>query len=251
MHNRVPYLGAVNLALALPALQEVLMQELEGDVDDLLEEFTRSVKLEEAFPGATAGVAVPRHQRSRTTGEQNAAGLTVRSGSGACRSPFAHAMRMPRRTAPDMFEGIAFRGLAPKDPDPTSVGIHAKNPRATATIQDCVASANNRTQFIPVTKSLLAGLYYASGDGVRSPARCRLVMIELDWMQQDLVFDISTPEAARRRGLGDREISFSTTFSEISVLRYVPPEVCHNVNVTGICFRNSKLRLQDFLRRDH
>ena len=63
-----------------------------------------------------------------TTGEQSAAGLTVRSGSGACRSPFAHAMRIPRRTAPDMLEGIAFRGLAPKDPDETSVGIHAKDP---------------------------------------------------------------------------------------------------------------------------
>ena len=95
MHNRVPYLGAVNLALALPALQEVLMQELEGNVDDLLEEFTRSVELEEAFPGATAGVALPGRQRPRTVGERNAAGLTVRSGSGACRSPFAHAMWDP------------------------------------------------------------------------------------------------------------------------------------------------------------
>ena len=48
VHNRVPYLGAVNLALALPALQEVLMQELEGNIDELLQEFTRSVELEEA-----------------------------------------------------------------------------------------------------------------------------------------------------------------------------------------------------------
>ena len=119
-------------------------------------------------------------------------------------------------------EQLWFRGLSARDVNPACLGIVAADPCARSKPRDQVLG--QKTQFISVSKSGAAGVYYATSRG-QLPGRVAVIDPSSLPPSTDIC-DLSSPAGAIRHGLtiGTPEFNFATQHHEVLVRGQIPPE---------------------------